>query len=407
MNLKQTIDTNGIDIILKSIFSGLKGLNYGNVKYDNLYSDNIIDLMTYDVDGSWHFSVESSPILYKSVSINNVNIELNKLLFLNQISLNDKNDLPEIVFWNGNGFKIELVQIEKINVIIISKKNVVQNSIQSFNSIEKKPKLKNDLEWIEGIDILYDFKSVNLDTKKLENHLNVPFYSNDGNESILIYAKTKDFAITVIDKIIQLNGGYNSFYQGDRVKYQKLTFIGFTFIIGFLPKLGLVKINKLDYKLDNTTIHSLNKKIRSYITGFDNLIFFNSNKQFKDGRFFTNFENASIIKSNFKLINSVVKYFKNIVYLYNPADDFLNINNESLSMFFNRQPEDIITFDVQNKFRLDISKFGSYFQLTLYPPGGIYGDWNKFNSEEIIENKPQVKFSEFYKDLKLKKLLLV
>lgn len=404
--LTDTIAENGINNVIKSIFPRLRGINYRFVKYNNLYTANIIDHMTYDVDGSWHFCVESVPILFKSISNNNVDIELNKLLFLNQISLSDNNDLSDIVFWNGNGFKVELVQIKKIKVIIISKNNVVQKSIQSFNSIDKKLKLKNEIEWIEGIDNLYDFKSINNDTIELEKYLNVPFYSNSEIESIQIYVKTHDFAKTIIEKIIQINGGYNSFYQEDNSKFNDLTFVGYTFIIGFLPKLGIVKINKLDYKKNNTTIHHLSQKLRSFIEGFDKPIFYNSNKIFNDGRFFTNYYNASQIKSNILSIEIVINIFKKIVFNYNPEDEFLKINNESIFKFFNRQPEDIITFDVQNKFRLDLSKSGLYYQLTFYPPGGIYGDWNKFSPELTVEYKPQVQFSEFYQDLKTKKLAL-
>ena len=406
MTLKDTITKNGINNIVKSIFPGLRGINYRFVKYDNLYTANIIDQMTYDVDGSWHFCIESVPILFKAVSLNNVDIELNKLLFLNQISINDKIDLSEIDFWNGNGFKVELVQIKNIKVIIISKNNTVQKSFQSFNSIDKTPKLKNEIEWIEGIDNLYDFKFIDNDTNGLEKHLNVPFYSNSEMETIQIYVKTHDFAKTIIERVIQTNGGYNSFYQEDNSKFNDLTFVGYTFVIGFLPKLGVVKINKLDYKKNNTTIHHLSQKIRRFIEGFDKPIFYNSNKIFNDGRFFTNYENASQIKSNILSIEIAINIFKKIVFNYNPEDEFLKINNESIFKLFKRQPEDIITFDVNNKFRLDMSKSGLYYQLTFYPPGGIYGDWNKFSSEETIENKPQVQFSEFYQDLKTKKLAL-
>ncbi len=406
MRFIDTITKNGINNIIKSIFPLLRGINYRFVKYNNLYTANTIDHMTYDVDGSWHFCVESVPILFKSLSLNSVDIEINKLLFLNQISLSDNNDLSEIVFWNGNGFKVELVQIKNIKVIIISKNNAVQKSIQSFNSIDKKLKLKNEIEWIEGIDNLYDFKSIDNDTNELVKHLNVPFYSNSEMETIQIYVKTHDFAKTIIEKIIQTNGGYNSFYQEDNSKFNDLTFVGYTFIIGFLPKLGVVKINKLDYKKNNTTIHHLSLKLRSFIEGFDKPIFYNSNKIFNDGRFFTNYENASQIKSNILSIEIAINIFKKIVFNYNPEDEFLKINNESIFKLFNRQPEDIITFDVINKFRLDISKSGLYYQLTFYPPGGIYGDWNKFSPEETIENKPQVQFSEFYQDLKTKKIAL-
>ena len=406
MNFKHIINKYGIDNTLKSIFPDLKGLNYVNVNYDNLHSGDIIKNMTFDVDGSWHFSLESVPILFKAVSLKNENIELNKILFKNQISVNDKIDLSEIVFWNGNGFKVEIVQIKNIKVIIISKNNAVQKSIQSFNSIDKKLKLKNEIEWIEGIDNLYDFKSIDNDTNELEKYLNVPFYSNSEMETIQIYVKTHDFAKTIIEKIIQRNGGYNSFFQEDNSKFNDLTFVGYTFIIGFLPKLGIVKINKLDYKKNNTTIHHLSQKLRSFIEGFDKPIFYNSNKIFNDGRFFTNYENASQIKSNILSIEIVINIFKKIVFNYNPEDEFLKINNESIFKLFNRQPEDIITFDVINKFRLDISKSGLYYQLTFYPPGGIYGDWNKFSPEETIENKPQVQFSEFYQDLKTKKIEL-
>ena len=57
----------------------------------------------------------------------------------------------------------------------------------------------------------------------------------------------------------------------------------------------------------------------------------------------------------------------------------------------------MITFDVSDKFRLDLSKGQSSLRINLYPPG-VYGSWNDLNELPYEGDKPVVNFSRFLKN---------
>jgi tetratricopeptide (TPR) repeat protein len=178
--------------------------------------------------------------------------------------------------------------------------------------------------------------------------------------------------------------------------------------VGFLPENGVVRINRLKDNTEeennvlSTNIHPLSKKLIGCINGFDNQLFYGDEVASGDGRFFTKDEDASVIVAFFDSPSKAIKIFKDIVVLYNNTDEFLSINDGSIVKLFSREPEDVVTFDVDNKFRLDLSKGNSYYRLNLYPPGGIYGNWDDLNEDEFTGETPKVQFSQFAQELKTK-----
>ena len=136
--------------------------------------------------------------------------------------------------------------------------------------------------------------------------------------------------------------------------------------------------------------------------GFNNQLFYGNVVVSADGRFFSKDEDASDIVAFFNSPTKAIKIFKDIVVSYNKADEFLSINDESIVKLFNRQPEDVITFDVDNKFRIELSKGNTYYRINLYPPGGIYGSWDDLNNDAFTGEIPKVQFSQFSQKLKTK-----
>ena len=67
--------------------------------------------------------------------------------------------------------------------------------------------------------------------------------------------------------------------------------------------------------------------------------------------------------------SKAIKVFKDIVVSYNNSDEFLSINNGSIIKLFDIEPDDVITFDVNNKFRLDLSKGNSYYRICILQEG--------------------------------------
>jgi tetratricopeptide (TPR) repeat protein len=206
------------------------------------------------------------------------------------------------------------------------------------------------------------------------------------------------------------NGGSHSFDAEDLTNNKEWTyaFKGYAFVVGFLPENGVVRINRLkdnteeDNNVLSTSIHPLSKKLATCINGFDNQLFYGDEAASGDGRFFTKDEDASVIVAFFDSPSKAIKIFKDIVVSYNNTDEFLSINDGSIVKLFNREPEDVVTFDVDNKFRLDLSKGNSYYRLNLYPPGGIYGSWDDLNEDEFNGEIPKVQFSQFAQELKTK-----
>ena len=416
MELRKHIAINGLENILKSIFTNLHGIDFLSVKYDReLEQLNIIENMTSDIDGLWHLGIGTMPMLFKAVSSQNEIIELNKLLLSNQIYFDDKyneNKLKNIDFWNGDGFKIERTLIDDIIVLVVTSASVTQKSFQIFNKTDLAKEANNSLNWIEGFDLVYDSSSISKKDKELSTFINVPILYTGDVDYILIPVHNHETAKIIIDRIIINNGAHHSFKQEDISQYNELTYLGYAFIIGYLPESNVVRINKLvdkttdDSNKSSSCIHPLSKKLKACINGFENIVYYGLASSYLDGRFCAKEDDASVIEAYFKHPSIAINIFKNIIFLYNDEDEFLSINKASIVELFNREPEDVITFDVKNKFRFDLSKFKSYYQLKLYPPGGIYGSWDELNEDDYFGLTPEVKFSQFSQELKTKNILI-
>lgn len=415
MLLKNKIEELGLNIVLKSFFPNLLGIDYTNVICDNIYKNNIIEYMTSDLDGSWHLGVGKMPMLFKSVSKENEVTELTKLLLSNQIILDDKyNDKEQkhIDKWKGNGYIVEKSSIDNITIIVITASiHSLQEVYQIFNKTNLAKPIEEQLNWIEGFDVIYDAKSISKKDKEESLFINVPILYKSDIDYILISVKNAEIAKVIIDRIMLNNGGFHSFCQEDLSKYNELTFLGYAFIMGYLPDSKTIKINKL---LSNSKdrakelspcIHPLSAKLKSSIDGFENVLYANLENDYKDGRFLAKDENASIIEACFEDPLLAINIFKDVVFSYNIEDEFLCIKEDSIVELFNRVPEDVITFDVDQKFRFDLLKVNSIYKLKLFPPGGIYGDWTNFNKAPLNEDAmPIVEYSQFSQDLITKKM---
>lgn len=411
MEFEEIIINQGLEKALKLLFPNLGGIDQSNVIYNKeLEQSNPIAYMTADIDGDWYFGIGSMPMIFKAISDKNQEAELNKLLLSNQISFDDRYNEKghnNIDFWNGNGFKIEKTAINGVIVILITNASVVPKSSKTFNSTDLAKPIKENLEWIEGFDIVYDAETISTENKSLSNFINVPVLFKENIDYILISVQTIELAKIIIDRIMDNNGGSHSFEAEDLTNNKEwtYTFRGYAFVVGYLPENRVVRVNRLKDNIEeennilSTNIHPLSKKLVSCIGGFNNQLFLGDQAASGDGRFFTKDEDASVIVAFFDSPSKAIKIFKDVVVSYNNNDEFLSINDGSIVKLFNQEPEDVITFDVENKFRLDLSKGNSYYRLNLYPPGGIYGSWDDLNDDEFIGDTPEVQFSQFSQEL--------
>jgi len=411
MEFEEIIINQGLEKALKLLFPNLGGIDQSNVIYNKeLEQSNPIAYMTADIDGDWYFGIGSMPMIFKAISDENQEAELNKLLLSNQISFDDRYNEKghnNIDFWNGNGFKIEKTTINGVIVILITNASVVPKSSKTFNSTDLAKPIKGNLEWIEGFDIVYDAETITKENKSLSNFINVPVLFKENIDYILISVQTIELAKIIIDRIMLNNGGSHSFELENLTDHKEwtYTFKGYAFVVGYLPESRVVRVNRLkdnreeENNILSTNIHPLSKKLVSCIGGFNNQLFLGDQAASGDGRFFTKDEDASVIVAFFDSPSKAIKIFKDVVVSYNNNDEFLSINDGSVVKLFNQEPEDVITFDVENKFRFDLSKGNSYYRLNLYPPGGIYGNWDDLNEDEFNGETPEVKFSQFSQEL--------
>ena len=414
MEFEEIINQHGLEKAIKSLFPNLEGVDISSVRYDKeSQQSNPLAYMTADIDGDWYFGIGSMPMIFKAISEKNQEAELNKLLLSNQLSIDDKYNEKghnNIDFWDGNGFKIEKTTINDVIVMLITNASVTPKSSQAFNKTDLAKPIKESLEWVEGFDVVYDADTIAKKNKVMSNFINVPILFKENIDYILISVQTTELAKVIIDRIMDNNGGSHSFEAEDLTNNKEWTyaFKGYAFVVGFLPENGVVRINRLkdnteeENNIISTSIHPLSKKLATCINGFDNQLFYGDEAASGDGMFFTKDEDASVIVAFFDSPSKAIKIFKDIVVSYNNTDEFLSINDGSIVKLFNREPEDVVTFDVDNKFRLDLSKGNSYYRLNLYPPGGIYGSWDDLNEDEFIGENPKVQFSQFAQELKTK-----
>ena len=69
MNIKELIEKNGLDSVVKSVFKNLRGIEFDKVVFKHeLNSKNPLEYMTSNVDGDWRFAIGSMTMLAKPCS---------------------------------------------------------------------------------------------------------------------------------------------------------------------------------------------------------------------------------------------------------------------------------------------------------------------------------------------------
>lgn len=409
MELEDYIENEGLDKALFSIYPKLSGIDLSSVIYNkDDEKKNPVHYLTSDIDGDWYFGLGSMPMIFKAVSKDKLDNELNKLLLSNQISKDDNYNEPgvnNIDFWNGDGFKIEITGINDVSVILITNANVVPKSSQTFLKTKNAKPIKEEINWIKGLDTIYDSESIEKENKSFSNFINVPILFKEDIDYILIKVQTKELAEIIINKIVSENGGENSFESETHDGWSNLL-RGYSFVIGYIGEHGVVRINSLEEKnveknsVLDSKIHSISNKLNTCIEGFSHQVFYNSSTTSLDGRFYTNNDLANPITAYFKTASQPIKIFKDIVVSYNQEDEFLNINDASVVRLFKKNKNELITFDVDDKFRLDLTKEDTYYKMILYPPGGIYGNWDNLKTSQFEGDPPFVSFSQYVQELK-------
>jgi len=399
MNIVNAINTYGISVVLKSLFPNLKGIDYSKVNHD-LNFDKSGFSSTRD-SKEWFFSVGSMPLLYRHLNPEEITTEINKLLIRNNINLNSSyNDQSaKITLWDGDGFKIENITDNNLNLLIITSVNSITKGSIAFNETSLATATTSP-NWISGLAPIYDSKSINKNERDFSKFILCPLLFEGDNDYILIPVQVDEFAKPLIHKIIDDNGGLKEFNEQNQDGWQSL-YLGHLFVIGYLPKQKCVRINRRQTTSSQTNseslasgIHPLSNKINSIVKGLNKQIYNPADGAVADGRLVASSEKANNIVAFDENASNLISSFKDVVVQYNTDDPFLKISSASIETWMDKNPEETISFSVPNNFELLISKGNSIYRLNLFPPGGIVGGWPNDVPDNDFEVFPEVNFSK-------------
>lgn len=399
MNISEAINTHGISVVLKSLFPNLSGFDFNKVKYN---PDFVKSGFFNDSDSKdWFFAVGSMPLIYRHFKAESIDSEIDKILLRNDINIESayNDSANNITLWDGDGFKIEKVIDNNLNLVVITSVSSITKESVAFNetSLAKTTTTPN---WISGLDPVYDSKSIDKNERDFSNFILCPLLFEGENDYILIPVQADEFAKPLIDKIVEDNGGFKEFVEENHDGWQSL-YSGHLFVIGYLPKQNCVRINRKQTTASPTDgeslasgIHPLSNQINSIVKGLNKQIYNPADGGVADGRLVASSEKANNIVAFDKNASNLISSFKDVVVQYNTEDSFLKINSASIETWMNKNPEETISFSVPNNFELLLSKGNTMFRLNLFPPGGLMGSWPKDVPQNDLKELPEVNFSK-------------
>lgn len=349
-------ENNEENIQLSEIFSKLKGIDFKKVNEKVFTPFTLSD----DMKGKWFYGASTIFLLYQIYDNDEYEDDLNKLFRINNIQYdNHEINYSGANVWEGDGFKIELLITKNIpySIIFISNENIVNVGLTTIITLKDKEGIV--LNWIYGIDAVYDYETLN---KEFHTH-NIPLYwkdSEDGVESIFIKTIDKRIAFSLIDQIIEENGGKDLFKSLQNIENWEYLYEGDIFHIGYLTANECIRINKPNPKFKNISnrkvdygISVYDKKLRNLIKGL-NKILYNIGEGSTNGKLCIDGENI------YALIDSLeesIVLFQRIVSNYNLSHDVLVLTNEELYKLINQDGLEYVNDDFR---LLLIREFISY-----------------------------------------------
>ena len=268
-NVQEKID----DDLINFHFKNLKGIHLKDIKSPKPTTGAPDDFFNQDVDGSWYFTVMNFSMLFKSFSKETFEIEFNKLLTANNFEIENKNSDKNRDFWIGENFNIEIPKTGS-NLIIISNEKITHKTALDIRDTNITD-LTYNFDWIDGFNI-YDFEDFTKNQSDLSKATNVPLYFKlpDENEgSIIITVPTENIGKSIIDQVININGGNNSFRSAEQEEWTNL-YNGYEFVIGYFPERDHVRINQLP----PLNVESIDHELRMRMWEFDEAFFMDKYK---------------------------------------------------------------------------------------------------------------------------------
>lgn len=261
------------------------------------------------------------------------------------------------------------------------KKDFVKNKLIDVAGLDKieANKIKEvEINWLQDVGPIYQSDNY-LPNLLLHN-------SETENDGEYIFCLCNDYkeAITIIDYIIDSNGGKNNFHKHEIEDWSHV-FSGHLFDIRYRNKLlqnyVIVEINRrekrkfISFDNDNEIlygIHKDSKKINSIINGLNSIVY-NSGEMTSGGGHLYYTPNESHIVSYWDDLEKAVHKFKSIIDCYdeNAFVETLGLTKEEIKDFTYlnlKNPVnnyELISFETK-EFRMNLSKGTSSYQMNIY-----------------------------------------
>lgn len=319
---------------------------------------------------------------------------MTELAQLMAIDANISDEEINYFFEIGETLSLKKELVEKILEAIKSALNKTKQNLNMNENLEQENESLNFNEIQGGNDVfvnwIYGFESV-YDYYKSKDHIhlyNTPFYwfeEESDLHSIVVRVENKKIAYNIINNIISLNGGFNSFKSKESVSWDYF-FEGDIFSIGYLPENQCVRINKIDqfefFSEDIATgIYLYDEKLREIVKGAYKIFYYEGEGP-SNGRVCVKDNGSnSWCYAFFDDIDESLKYFKHIVKNYDESHKVFNLSNDQLE---EKVSNDGISF--KNKdFELLLIRENVKYKFYIFPPGGLLGNWSFI--DEILDEK--------------------
>lgn len=235
------------------------------------------------------------------------------------------------------------------------------------------------VNWLQDVGPIYQ-----ADNFRKYIFLHNPETKNDG-EYIMYLCDNKEDAVTIIDHIIQLNGGKDKFFKHEIEDWSHV-FSGHLFDIRFrnqmLGNSVIVELNRKEKRkyisFDDQSkilygIHQDSKKVNSMIAGLNSIVY-NSGEMTSGGGHLYYTSSGSHIVSYWDDLGEAIKKLKTIVDFYSEnvtVESLLGTSNEisdftydNLKSIINK-PDFLIRFETK-EFKINLSKGTSSYQMNIY-----------------------------------------
>ena len=231
--------------MLSGIYPNLKGIDFNNVNLSFDMSTHK-EFFLSDIDGRWRYATSQMTMLFKAFSKDRFDVGLADILKSNGIAAESVEQKPNFKAWKGNGFQVEHIIVEEVDIIVITNEDIVPKDSMHYATTDLASKVKLPAGYENlGFENLYDGDEC-LKKNNGTIPINVPFIFNDSEDDskfILIKVTTLTLAKHFIDEINEKTFG--SLEKGDDTGGWNYFHFNKFFTIGYLEEHMCVRINLL------------------------------------------------------------------------------------------------------------------------------------------------------------------